>query len=189
MNVANTVDDWRAAQIKLQRHPEGELHRRGFWRPHRLFLERPHAQARRRLGSHARSFPATSPKRSGRAVEPVETLPAVINPKAGYVVNANHTPFLSSGAGRQSEAPRTIPPRFARRHQPHQSRPARAGTVRLGHLHHARGIHRLQDGPQLFDGLDHPRDDRGSRTGRHEGRRRPQGCRSRCSHPGMARPT
>jgi penicillin amidase/acyl-homoserine-lactone acylase len=46
-----------------------------------------------------------------QGVEPVEKLPAVINPKAGYVVNANHTPFLST-ASDENPRPENYPASF-----------------------------------------------------------------------------
>ena len=102
----------------------------------------------------------------------------MINPKSGYVVNSNHTPFLVYGRRRQSEAGE-LSRQLRRRHQPHQSRPARAGTVRRRHVDHARGVHRLQDGPPLFAGLERHEDGRRPETGRREGR---QGSQGRARH-------
>ncbi len=96
MNLAKTVDDWRAAQIRYNAIPsvnyavaDSQGHIAYFWNAH---------MPRREEGWDRRKIlPGDTSATLWKGWEPVEALPAVINPKSGYVVNSNHTPFLASG--------------------------------------------------------------------------------------------
>ncbi|HEV7691819.1 MAG TPA: penicillin acylase family protein [Hyphomonadaceae bacterium] len=95
MNMATTVDEWRAAQIKYNAIPSVNYavadsggHIAYFW----------NARMPKRVEGWDRKkvLPGDISETAWHGVEPVEKLPAVINPKSGYVVNSNHTPFLAS---------------------------------------------------------------------------------------------
>jgi penicillin amidase/acyl-homoserine-lactone acylase len=96
MNLAQTVDDWRAAQIRYNAIPsvnyavaDSQGHIAYFWNAH---------MPRREEGwDRKKILPGDTSATLWKGYESVESLPAVINPKSGYVVNANHTPFLASG--------------------------------------------------------------------------------------------
>ena len=96
MNTATTVDAWRAAQVKYNAIPsvnyavaDSQGHIAYFWNAH--MPKRVEGWDRRKI------LPGDISETLWKGWEPVEALPAVINPKSGYVVNANHTPFLASG--------------------------------------------------------------------------------------------
>ncbi|MFT3723938.1 MAG: penicillin acylase family protein [Hyphomonadaceae bacterium] len=96
MNLAQTVDDWRAAQIKYNAIPsvnyavaDSQGHIAYFWNAH--MPKREEGWDRKKI------LPGDTSATLWKGFEPVESLPAVINPKSGYVVNSNHTPFLASG--------------------------------------------------------------------------------------------
>jgi len=96
MNTAKTVADWRAAQVKYNAIPsvnyvvadsKGSI--AYFWNAH---------MPRRVEGwDRKKVLPGDISETLWQGWESAEALPAVINPKSGYVVNANHTPFLASG--------------------------------------------------------------------------------------------
>lgn len=97
MNLATTVDDWRAAQIKYNAIPsvnyavaDSQGHIAYFWNAH--MPKREEGWDRKKI------LPGDTSATLWKGFEPVQSLPAVINPKSGYVVNSNHTPFLASGA-------------------------------------------------------------------------------------------
>lgn len=95
MNTAKTVGEWRGAQVSINAIPS---------------INYVVADSR---GSIAYFYNARMPKREEgwdrrkvlpgdisdtlwKGWESVEVMPAVIDPPSGYVVNANHTPFLST---------------------------------------------------------------------------------------------
>lgn len=95
MNTAKTVDEWRAAQIRYNAIPSvnyvvadsgGNI--AYFWNAHMP----------KRVGGWDRKkiLPGDISETLWKGWEPVEALPSVINPKSGYVVNANHSPLLVS---------------------------------------------------------------------------------------------
>jgi len=96
MNTAKTVADWRAAQVKYNAIPsvnyvvadsKGSI--AYFWNAH--MPKRVEGWDRKKV------LPGDISETLWQGWESAEALPAVINPKSGYVVNANHTPFLASG--------------------------------------------------------------------------------------------
>ncbi|MDP3739857.1 MAG: penicillin acylase family protein [Hyphomonadaceae bacterium] len=110
MNTAKTVDEWRAAQIKYNAIPSvnyavadssgGIAY---FWNAR--MPKRTEGWDRRKI------LPGDTSETLWQGFESVEKLPAVINPKAGYVVNANHTPFLST-APDENPKPENYPASF-----------------------------------------------------------------------------
>jgi acyl-homoserine-lactone acylase len=95
MNVAKTVDDWRAAQVKYNAIPSVNYvvaDSKGgiayFW----------NANMPKRVEGWDRTkiLPGDISDTLWKGWEPVEALPAVIRPESGYVVNANHSPLLVS---------------------------------------------------------------------------------------------
>lgn len=96
MNMAKTVDEWRAAQVKYNAIPSVNYvvaDSKGgigyFW----------NANMPKRVEGWDRTkiLPGNISETLWQGWEPVERLPAVIKPKSGYVVNANHSPLLVSG--------------------------------------------------------------------------------------------
>ncbi len=96
MNTAKTVDEWRAAQVKYNAVPSVNYvvaDSKGgigyFW----------NANMPKRVEGWDRTkiLPGDISETLWKGWEPVERLPAVIKPKSGYVVNANHSPLLVSG--------------------------------------------------------------------------------------------
>lgn len=96
MNMAKTIDDWRAAQVKYNDIPSVNYivaDSKGgiayFWNAH---------MPRRVPGwDRTRILPGDISETLWKGWEPVEALPSVIRPKSGYIVNANHSPLLVSG--------------------------------------------------------------------------------------------
>lgn len=96
MNMAKTIDDWRAAQVKYNDIPSVNYivaDSKGgiayFWNAH---------MPRRVPGwDRTKILPGDISETLWKGWEPVEALPAVIRPKSGYIVNANHSPLLVSG--------------------------------------------------------------------------------------------
>lgn len=95
MNMAKTVADWRAGQVKYNAIPSINYvvaDSRGsiayFW----------NANMPKRIEGWDRKkiLPGDTSDTLWKGWESVEALPAVINPKSGYVVNANHSPLFSS---------------------------------------------------------------------------------------------
>jgi penicillin amidase/acyl-homoserine-lactone acylase len=110
MNTAQTVADWRAAQVKYNAIPSvnymvadsaGSI--AYFWNAH--MPKRAEGWDRRKI------LPGDTSETLWQGYESVEKLPAVINPKSGYVVNANHTPFLSTAAD-ENPKPENYPSSF-----------------------------------------------------------------------------
>jgi acyl-homoserine-lactone acylase len=110
MNTAQTVADWRAAQVKYNALPstnymvadsQGSI--AYFWNAR--MPKRAEGWDRRKI------LPGDISDTLWQGVEPVEKLPAVINPKSGYAVNANHTPFLST-APEENPRPENYPASF-----------------------------------------------------------------------------
>ena len=96
MNMAKTVDDWRAAQVKYNAVPSVNYvvaDSKGgiayFWNAN--MPKRVEGWDRRKI------LPGDISETLWKGWEPVEALPAVIKPKSGYVVSANHSPLLTSG--------------------------------------------------------------------------------------------
>jgi penicillin amidase/acyl-homoserine-lactone acylase len=96
MNVAKTVEEWRAAQIKYNAIPSVNYvvadsggHIAFFW----------NARMPKRVEGWDRHkiLPGDVSDTLWKGWEPVQALPSVINPKSGYVVSANHSPLLTSG--------------------------------------------------------------------------------------------
>jgi acyl-homoserine-lactone acylase len=96
MNMAKTIDDWRAAQVKYNDIPSVNYivaDSKGgiayFWNAH---------MPRRTPGwDRTKILPGDISETLWKGWEPVEALPSVIRPKSGYIVNANHSPLLVSG--------------------------------------------------------------------------------------------
>jgi penicillin amidase/acyl-homoserine-lactone acylase len=110
MNTAQTVDEWRAAQMKYNAIPsvnyavaDSQGHIAYFWNAR--MPKRAEGWDRRKI------LPGDTSQTLWQGFEPVEKLPAVINPKSGYVVNANHTPFLSTAAD-ENPSPENYPASF-----------------------------------------------------------------------------
>jgi penicillin amidase/acyl-homoserine-lactone acylase len=110
MNTAKTVADWRAAQVKYNAIPSvnyvvadsnGAI--AYFWNAH--MPKRVEGWDRKKI------LPGDISDTLWKGWEPVEALPAVINPKSGYVVNANHTPYLAS-ASADNPKPENYPASF-----------------------------------------------------------------------------
>ena len=96
MNMAKTIDDWRAAQVTYNDIPSVNYivaDSKGgiayFW----------NARMPKRVPGWDRKkiLPGDISETLWKGWEPVESLPAVIRPKSGYIVNANHSPLLVSG--------------------------------------------------------------------------------------------
>lgn len=96
MNMARTVDDWRAAQIKYNAIPSvnyivadstgGIAY---FWNAH---------MPKREPGwDRTKVLPGDISETLWKGWESPTTLPSVIRPKSGYIVNSNHSPLLASG--------------------------------------------------------------------------------------------
>ena len=96
MNMAKTIDDWRAAQVKYNDIPSVNYivaDSKGgiayFWNAH---------MPKRVPGwDRTKILPGDISETLWKGWEPVEALPSVIRPKSGYIVNANHSPLLVSG--------------------------------------------------------------------------------------------
>jgi acyl-homoserine-lactone acylase len=96
MNMAKTVGDWRAAQARYNAIPsinyvvadsQGSI----------AYFYNAHMPKRAEGWDRRKVLPGDTSETLWQGFEPVEALPAVINPASGYVVNANHTPFAASG--------------------------------------------------------------------------------------------
>lgn len=110
MNTAQTVDDWRAAQVKYNAIPsvnymvaDSAGHIAYFWNAH--MPRRTEGWDRRKI------LPGDTSETLWQGYESVEKLPAVINPRSGYAVNSNHTPFLSTAA-EENPGPENYPASF-----------------------------------------------------------------------------
>lgn len=96
MNMAKTVDDWRAAQVKYNAIPSVNYivaDSKGgiayFWNAH---------MPKRVPGwDRSKVLPGDISETLWKGWEPVTALPSVIRPKSGYIVNSNHSPLLVSG--------------------------------------------------------------------------------------------
>jgi penicillin amidase/acyl-homoserine-lactone acylase len=96
MNMAKTIDDWRAAQVTYNDIPSVNYivgDSKGgiayFWNAH---------MPKRVPGwDRTKILPGDISETLWKGWEPVEALPSVIRPKSGYIVNANHSPLLVSG--------------------------------------------------------------------------------------------
>jgi acyl-homoserine-lactone acylase len=96
MNMAKTIDDWRAAQVKYNDIPSVNYivaDSKGgiayFWNAH---------MPKRVPGwDRTKILPGDISETLWKGWEPAEALPSVIRPKSGYIVNANHSPLLVSG--------------------------------------------------------------------------------------------
>jgi len=96
INMAKTVDDWRAAQIKYNAIPsvnyivgdsKGSI--AYFWNAH---------MPKREPGwDRSKVLPGDISETLWKGWESPTRLPSVIRPKSGYIVNANHSPLLPSG--------------------------------------------------------------------------------------------
>ena len=102
MNTAKTVDEWRAAQVKYNAIPSVNYvvaDSKGgiayFWNAH--MPKRVEGWDRKKI------LPGDISETLWKGWEPVQALPAVINPKSGYVVSANHSPLLASAPAGQPE--------------------------------------------------------------------------------------
>ncbi|MBI1338836.1 hypothetical protein GC169_01310 [bacterium] len=96
MNMAKTVGEWREAQKTINAIPsinyvvadsQGSI----------AYFYNARMPRREEGWDRRKVLPGEISETLWRGFEPVERLPAVINPPSGYVVNANHTPFLASG--------------------------------------------------------------------------------------------
>lgn len=96
INMAKTVDDWRAAQIKYNAIPSVNYivgDSKGgiayFWNAH---------MPKREPGwDRTKVLPGDTSETLWKGWESPTTLPSVIRPKSGYIVNANNSPLLPSG--------------------------------------------------------------------------------------------
>jgi penicillin amidase/acyl-homoserine-lactone acylase len=96
MNMAKTVDDWRAAQIKYNSIPSVNYivgDSKGgiayFWNAH---------MPKREPGwDRTKVLPGDISETLWKGWESPTALPSVIRPKSGYIVNSNHSPLLVSG--------------------------------------------------------------------------------------------
>lgn len=96
INMAKTVDDWRAAQVKYNAIPSVNYivgDSKGgiayFWNAH---------MPKRVPGwDRSKVLPGDISETLWTGWESPTTLPSVIRPKSGYIVNANHSPLLVSG--------------------------------------------------------------------------------------------
>jgi penicillin amidase/acyl-homoserine-lactone acylase len=97
MNMATSVAEWRAAQVKYNAIPSvnyvvadsgGSI--AYFWNAH--MPKRVEGWDRTKI------LPGDISETLWKGWEPVEALPAVINPTSGYLVNANHSPLLVSAS-------------------------------------------------------------------------------------------
>ncbi|HOY78967.1 MAG TPA: penicillin acylase family protein [Hyphomonadaceae bacterium] len=96
INMAKSVDDWRAAQIKYNAIPSVNYivgDSKGgiayFWNAH---------MPKRVPGwDRTKVLPGDISETLWKGFESPTTLPSVIRPKSGYIVNANNSPLLPSG--------------------------------------------------------------------------------------------
>jgi acyl-homoserine-lactone acylase len=96
MNMAKTVDDWRAAQIKYNAIPSVNYivgDSKGgiayFWNAH---------MPKREPGwDRTKVLPGDISETLWKGWESPTALPTIIRPKSGYIVNSNHSPLLVSG--------------------------------------------------------------------------------------------
>ncbi|RYZ13665.1 MAG: acylase [Alphaproteobacteria bacterium] len=96
INMAKTVDDWRAAQIKYNAIPSVNYivgDSKGgiayFWNAH---------MPKRTPGwDRTKVLPGDTSETLWKGWESPTTLPSVIRPKSGYIVNANNSPLVPSG--------------------------------------------------------------------------------------------
>jgi penicillin amidase/acyl-homoserine-lactone acylase len=98
MAKAQSVGEWRAAQVRYNAIPsvnyvvaDSSGHIAYFYNAN--MPKRIEGWDRRKV------LPGDISETLWKGFEPVERLPAVINPKSGYVENSNNTPFVASGAG------------------------------------------------------------------------------------------
>ena len=111
MNMAKTIDDWRAAQVKYNDIPSVNYivaDSKGgiayFWNAH---------MPKRVPGwDRTKILPGDISETLWKGWEPVEALPSVIRPKSGYIVNSNHSPLQVSGPQDNPKA-ETYPKDFA----------------------------------------------------------------------------
>ncbi len=97
INMAKTVDDWRAAQIKYNAIPSVNYivgDSKGgiayFWNAH---------MPKRVPGwDRSKVLPGDISETLWTGWESPTTLPSIIRPKSGYIVNSNHSPLLVSGS-------------------------------------------------------------------------------------------
>jgi acyl-homoserine-lactone acylase len=96
INMAKTIDDWRAAQIKYNAIPSVNYivgDSKGgiayFWNAH---------MPKRTPGwDRTKVLPGDTSETLWKGWESPTTLPSVIRPKSGYIVNANNSPLVPSG--------------------------------------------------------------------------------------------
>ncbi len=95
MNTAKTVAEWRAAQVGINAIPsinyvvadsQGSI----------AYFYNAHMPKREEGWDRRKVLPGDTSETLWKGWESAERLPAVINPKSGWVENSNHTPFLAS---------------------------------------------------------------------------------------------
>jgi penicillin amidase/acyl-homoserine-lactone acylase len=97
MNMAKSVDDWRAAQVGIAALPS--INTIAADRTGAVAFFYNAAMPRRVEGwDRTRVLPGDTSETLWRGREDVAKLPFVLRPRSGYVVSANHSPLLTSGA-------------------------------------------------------------------------------------------
>jgi penicillin amidase/acyl-homoserine-lactone acylase len=96
MNSAKTVDEWRAAQVAFNAIPSVNYVVADST-GHIAYFYNAHMPKREEGWDRHKVLPGNISETLWKGFEPVTATPAVINPKSGYVVNSNHTPFAASG--------------------------------------------------------------------------------------------
>lgn len=110
MNTAKTVADWRAAQSSINAIPSVNYVVADS-QGHIAYFYNARMPAREEGWDRKKVLPGDVSETLWRGVEPVERLPAVMDPASGYVVNANHTPFAAS-APEDNPKPENFPASF-----------------------------------------------------------------------------
>jgi acyl-homoserine-lactone acylase len=96
MNTAKTVADWRAAQVAINAIPSINYVVADS-SGHIAYFYNAHMPVREEGWDRRKILPGDISATMWKGVEPVEKLPAVIDPPSGYVENSNNTPFVSTG--------------------------------------------------------------------------------------------
>jgi penicillin amidase/acyl-homoserine-lactone acylase len=110
MNMAKTVEEWRAAQVKYNAIPSVNYAVADSG-GHIAYFYNAHMPKRVEGWDRKKVLPGDITETLWQGYESVEKLPAVINPKSGWVENSNHTPFLASSR-EDNPKPESFPASF-----------------------------------------------------------------------------
>jgi acyl-homoserine-lactone acylase len=110
MAKAQSVAEWRAAQIRYNAIPSVNYVVADST-GHIAYFYNANMPKREEGWDRRKVLPGDISETLWNGFEPVERLPAVINPKSGYVENSNNTPFMASAAA-DNPKPEDFPASF-----------------------------------------------------------------------------